>query len=65
MGLLQSGVGAATSVLADAWREYFYAEAFPSGILAVRGHKRTDSKSSNKGSDNIISNGSIISVNDG
>lgn len=65
MGLLKAGVGALTGVLADQWREYFYAEAFPSGVLAVKGRKKKDSKSSNNGSDNIISNGSIISVNDG
>ena len=66
MGLLKAGIGAATSVLADQWREYFYAEAFPSGVLAVKGRKKNNGKSANtKGSDNVISNGSIISVNDG
>ncbi len=66
MGLLKAGIGALSGVLADSWRDYFYAEAFPSEVLAVKAHKRTGDKSSNtKGSDNIITNGSIISVNDG
>lgn len=66
MGLLKAGIGALSGVLADSWRDYFYAEAFSSGILAAKAHKRVGSKSSNtKGADNIITNGSIISVNDG
>lgn len=66
MGLLKAGIGALSGVLADSWRDYFYVDAFRDGILAVKAHKRTGGKSSNtKGSDNIITNGSIISVNDG
>lgn len=66
MGLLKAGIGALTGVLADSWRDYFYAEAFPSGVLAAKAHKKVGEKSSNtKGADNIITNGSIISVNDG
>lgn len=66
MGLLKAGIGALSGVLADSWRDYFYAEAFPSGVLAAKAHKKVGEKSSNtKGSDNIITNGSIISVNDG
>lgn len=66
MGLLKAGIGALSGVLADSWRDYFYTDAFSDGILAVKARKRVDGKSSNtKGSDNIITNGSIISVNDG
>ncbi len=66
MGLLKAGIGALSGVLADSWRDYFYCDAFSSEILAAKGHKRVSGKSSNtKGSDNIISNGSIIAVNEG
>ena len=66
MGLLQAGIGALSGVLADQWREYFYCEALRENVLAVKGQKRTSGRSSNtKESDNIISNGSIIAVNDG
>ncbi len=66
MGLIKAAKGAVSGVLADSWRDHFYCDAFKSDILAVRGFKRTDSKSSNtKGSDNVISNGSIIEVNEG
>ncbi len=66
MGLLKAGVGALTGVLADQWREYFYCEAMSENVLAEKGVKRTSGRSSNyKGEENIISNGSIIAVNDG
>ncbi|MBQ9552016.1 MAG: SPFH domain-containing protein [Clostridia bacterium] len=66
MGLLKAGIGALSGVLADQWREYFYCEALDAQTLVKKGKKRTSSRSSNtKGSDNVISNGSIIAVADG
>lgn len=65
MGLLKAGVGALTGVLEDQWREYFYCEALSSDVLVIKGVKRTSKRGSNKGNDNIISNGSIIAVNEG
>ena len=66
MGLIQALGTTLTTVLADQWREYFYCESLPENVLMRKGVKRVSGKSSNtKGSDNIISNGSIIAVNDG
>ena len=66
MGLIQALGTTLTTVLADQWREYFYCESLPENVLMRKGVKRTNGKSSNtRGSDNIISNGSIIAVNDG
>ena len=66
MGLIQALGATLTTVLADQWREYFYCESLPENVLMRKGVKRVSGKSSNtKGSDNIISNGSIIAVNDG
>lgn len=67
MGLIKAIAGATGGVLADQWREYFYCEALESEVLVAKGEKRTSKKrSSNKrGEENIISNGSIISINDG
>ena len=66
MGLIKAAFGAAGGVLADQWKEYFYCEAIPADVLAVKGQKRTSARSSNtKGGDNIISNGSVIAVADG
>ena len=65
MGLIKAAMGAAGSVMADQWKEYFYCEALPVDVLAVRGRKKVSGRSSNKGSDNVISNGSLIAVADG
>ena len=66
MGLIKAAMGAAGGVLADQWKEYFYCDALPETVLAVRGKKRVSSRSSNtKGSDNVISSGSVIAVADG
>ena len=65
MGLIKAIAGAVTGVLADQWKEYLYCEAIPADVLAVRGKKRVSGRSTNKGNDNIISNGSIIAVADG
>ena len=65
MGLISAALGAASGVLADQWKEYFYCEALPNNVLAVKGRKRVSGRSSNRGSDNIISSGSVIAVADG
>ena len=66
MGLIKAGIGAVGGVLADQWKEFFYCEALPSDVLMRKGSKRISGRSSNtKGSDNLISNGSVIAVADG
>ena len=66
MGLIKAAVSAGSSVLADQWKEYFYCDSLPENVLMIKGAKRTGKRSSNtKGSDNVISNGSVISVADG
>ncbi|MCL2815935.1 MAG: SPFH domain-containing protein, partial [Oscillospiraceae bacterium] len=63
MGLIKAGLGALGGTLADQWKEFFYCEAIPSEVLVTKGVKRTGGRSSNtKGTDNIISQGSIIAV---
>ena len=66
MGLIKAALGAAKGTLADQWKEYFYCEALPEDVLAIKGWKRVSGRSSNtKAEDNIITNGSVISVADG
>lgn len=67
MGLIKAVKGAVGGALADSWREYFYCDALPVDVILKKGEKRVDGKrsSNTKGSDNIISNGSIIAVADG
>lgn len=66
MGLLKAGAGALGGVMADQWREFFYCDSLAAEVLIAKGEKRTGGRSSNKrGEDNIISNGSVIAVNEG
>ena len=66
MGLIKAALGAAGSVLADQWREYFYCDSMSDDVLMTKASKRTGKRSSNtKGSDNVITNGSVIVVNEG
>ena len=66
MGLIKAALGAAGGVMADQWKEYFYCEAIPESVLAVKGLHRVSGRSSNyKGNENIITNGSVIAVADG
>ena len=66
MGLIKAALGSVGGVLADQWREYFYCDTLPETVLVRKGVKRTSGRSQNtKGSDNIISNGAVIAVNEG
>ncbi|MDR1078045.1 MAG: SPFH domain-containing protein, partial [Propionibacteriaceae bacterium] len=63
MGLIKAVIGAVGGVLADSWRDYFYCESLDPAVLLTKGAKRTDRGSNKKSSANVISNGSIINVN--
>ena len=65
-GLGQAAINAGSDMLADQWKEYFYCDALPVDVLVAKGQKRIGKKSQNtKGSENIITNGSVIAVNNG
>ncbi len=66
MGLIQAALSAATSTLGDQWKDYFYCPSIPTDVLMVKGEKKVTGLSSNRsGSENIITNGSVIAVNEG
>ena len=66
MGIFKAATGAVGGVLADQWLEMYVCESVPADVLAQRGTKRVNENSSNtKGDENIISDGSLIIVNDG
>ena len=66
MGLIKAALGSASGVMADQWKEYFYCDSIPADVLMLKGQKRNSGRSSNtRGSDNIITDGSIINVADG
>lgn len=67
MGLIKAIASAAGGVLADQYKEYFYCEALDTDVLVTKGKKRTSARSggNNRGEENIISNGSVVAVNEG
>ena len=66
MGLIKALTGSVGGVLADQWKEYFYCPSMPADVIVIKGEKKVSKRSSNtKGTDNIISNGSVIAVNEG
>jgi membrane protease subunit (stomatin/prohibitin family) len=66
MGLIKAALGSAGGVLADQWREYFYCDSMSEDTLVSKGSKRTSGRSSNRrSSDNVISDGAVIAVNEG
>lgn len=67
MGLIKAISGAIRGVTADQWKEYFYCDALENDVLVTKGQKRTNSRfgSKNDGNDNLITNGSVVAVNEG
>lgn len=66
MGIIKAALGSFGGVAADQWKEYFYCDSIPAEVLVIKGKKRISSRSSNKkASENIITDGSLLAVNDG
>ncbi len=67
MGLIKAAKDSISTLLADQWREYFYCDSLSNDILVTKAQKKVASgrNSNTKGSNNIISNGSVIAVNEG
>lgn len=66
MGLIKAIVGATGGVLADQWKEYFYCDSMDANVIVTKGQKKQTKRSSNKkGDENIITEGSVIAVNEG
>ncbi len=65
MGLIKTAIDVVKGSLADQWLEYFYCDSLSESVLMTKGVKRANGTANKKANDNIISNGSIISVADG
>ena len=69
MGLIRALAAGASTVMADQWREYFTCDSLDGNVLVAKGQFKTKKRgifgARNKATEDIISNGSVISVNEG
>ena len=65
MGLIKAAISSASTTLADQWIEYFYCDSLSNDVLIEKGVKQVSAGSNTKGSENIITNGTGIAVNEG
>ena len=63
MGLIKALTGALGGELGDSWKEAIHCEAMGNGIIlrnGVKMHQNSSRTSNTKGTENVISNGSVI-----
>lgn len=66
IGAISALSGAVGGTLADQWKEFFYCDALDADTMIVKGQKKTGKRSANtKGTDNVITKGSVVAVADG
>lgn len=64
MGFISATLSAASGTLRDQWKEYFYCDALDNDTVCVKALKKTRGFC-NRGSENIITENSVIAVADG
>ena len=67
MGLISAGLNALGGTFSSQWKEYFYCDAMPNDVLATKAMKRINGRfgGSKTEDDNVITDGSVIVVNEG
>ncbi len=69
MGLIRAILSATSSVAADQWKEFFTCDSLSNDVLVAKGIMQTETVGlfgrRNKASTDIITNGSVINVNEG
>lgn len=67
MGLIKAAMNAVGGAAASQWKEYFYVDAMPDDVLVARAMKKVKGRfgGSKIEDDNVISQGSVIAVNEG
>ncbi|MBR3927397.1 MAG: SPFH domain-containing protein [Clostridia bacterium] len=67
MGLIFAGLNALGGTLSSQWREFFFCDSMPADVLASKAMKRINGRfgGSKTEDDNVISDGSVIVVNEG
>lgn len=65
MGLIRAALKSGNTTLADQWIEYFYCDSLSNDVLIKKGIRQSSTGGNKKASDNIISNGTGIAINEG
>lgn len=65
MGLIKAAIRAAQGTLADQYKEFISCDSMPMNVLITKGHVKYFEGSTNKGRDNIITDGTRVAVADG
>ena len=65
MGIIKAAASSVGGMAADQWKEFFYCDSIPDDQIMVRVQKHTSGQSANNGSQDVISDGSVIAVADG
>ena len=65
MGIIKAVASSVGSMAADQWKEFFYHDSIPDDQIMVRAKKHTSGQSVNNGSQDVITDGSVIAVADG
>lgn len=66
MGLIKSLTNSISGSFGDQWKEYYYCDSLDKNVLMCKGRKQQTQRGTNyNGEPNIISNGSVIAVNEG
>ena len=65
MGIIRAAAGSIDGIYQDVWREFFMCPSLEGDTLMVRVHKTVSENSGNNGSDDVITNKSVIVVNEG
>lgn len=65
MGIIRAAVSSVDSMYQDVWREFFICPSLNQDTLMVRVYKTAGENSGNNGNNDVITNNSIIVVNEG
>lgn len=65
MGLIKAAIHAAQGTLADQYKEFISSDSMPMNVLITKGQVKHFEGSTNKGRDNIITDGTRVAVADG
>lgn len=65
MGLIKAMAGAAFSTVADTWKDYIYCDSLNRDVLVCKGQRKAQPGNLKYGSENVITDGSCIAVNEG